>query len=157
MWKPVFDRLEAATPDGTVTFDDAEIFELRSLASGAIDASALAGRLRKLVELYRRWIDVQKALPVEVELQADASAITARCERSAERMKEGISCCKTIQSPIVRSLSLTALCLCQCATLRVRLGGPGLMVVKARSSLVTPKWDRWTILQMLLRSGDHSN
>ncbi|MET3160005.1 hypothetical protein [Bradyrhizobium diazoefficiens] len=91
VWKPVFDKLEAVTPEGTLTFDDPDIFQLCNLASGAIGAPVLVGRLRKLAELYRRWIDVQRLLPVELELQADAAAIVARCERSVKRMEEGIS------------------------------------------------------------------
>lgn len=90
VWKPVFDRLEVINAGSSRAFQDDGIFQLRQLASGLVTQSELVARLRALVDLYREWIEVQKTAPVDLALQPDADTITARCQRSAERMEHGL-------------------------------------------------------------------
>jgi hypothetical protein len=90
VWRPVFDNLSITRDGELVSFDDDELFKIAPLASGDLSGPELIERLTGLVEFYEEWIASQAAIPVDSELAADASRMIGRCERSAERMKEGI-------------------------------------------------------------------
>ncbi|MCZ8135519.1 MAG: hypothetical protein O9266_04380 [Porphyrobacter sp.] len=90
VWRPVFDNLSTAKDGKIVTFEDDELFKIAPLASGELAGPELVNRLTRLVEFYKEWIAYQSTIPVDTELKADAARMIERCERSAERMMEGI-------------------------------------------------------------------
>ncbi|WP_317963151.1 hypothetical protein [Phaeobacter italicus] len=94
VWRPVFDNLSIMRNGKEVIFDDDDLFKIAPLASGDLAGDELVKRLTGLVEFYEEWIAFQSTIPVDAELNGDARRMISRCERSASRMREGISVLK---------------------------------------------------------------
>lgn len=91
VWRPVFDSLKVGEGEDTKEFADKDLFQVCYLASEKLDAAELSTRLEAFIDFYEGWVSTQRRASVEAIFQDDAERIIDRCDRSAARMREGIS------------------------------------------------------------------
>lgn len=91
VWRPVFDSLKVGEGEDAEEFADKDLFQVCYLASEELDASELSIRLEAFIDFYEGWVSTQRRASVEEIFQDDAERIIDRCDRSAARMREGIS------------------------------------------------------------------
>jgi hypothetical protein len=91
VWRPLFDRLEIGEGAGRETFEDTDLFIVACLASDEVDRSMLVSRLHSFINFYEKWVTSQRELDSPEGLELDAERIVERCERSATRMRDGVS------------------------------------------------------------------